>query len=153
MKFILWLINAGVFTAMGAFLMWIIKARKAINEFKKSEAELEKSRIELREVKDGVQKKEQFMEARQKQENEIYELYKREIKNRKKNPKYQIAVSLKSLRERFPIEKYPAITNEECLSILNKLYNDEENLFDGFDPSTREFYYKGSIVENIDGTT
>lgn len=138
----LFLIQAGIFTAIGGFIMWLLKVKQMRNNLRISE-------LQLSEVKMRVEKLEaekELEETIKKEENKIFGLEKELILCRSKNPKYEIGLSLKALKNRHP-------TSENLWNVFIRLSQDEEILFKGYDPYTKEFVYMGSLEEDKNVTT
>lgn len=89
-----------------------------------------------------------------KEENVIFNLEKSKILRRRRNPKYEIGVSLKSLKFNYPSEIYAISTDDRFLKILRRLAYDKNNLFkQEFDGRTKEFIYMGDEEEDKNATT
>jgi len=73
-----------------------------------------------------------------KEEKHIYKSVKKEILQCKKNPEYEIEVSLRSLCEKYPFEEPKML-----IKVIKRLH--KNNLFDGGDINKLFFFYKGNI--------
>jgi len=74
---LLWeLVKAGFFTALGGFIMWAIKVRKAINNLKKSEEDLKESRLKVKEAENRIKDREEIIRVKKEIEKFIPQMIK-----------------------------------------------------------------------------